>query len=668
MKKYSTVALIIILFVSNTVNAYENLHPDYAEFYLGKDKFENFNRKMYKFNSGLNKFAVKPLHKVWASVMPKYGMDRIAGVAENAEYPRKLISNLIQRDFKSGRVETLRFLTNTTIGLGGMFDAADYFFDLKPSNEDMDQALAKCKVNSGPYCVLPVLSSLTPRSAVAKGLDTALNPTSYIATPVLALIKFGLVLNKTSYAQPLISLVESNYADPYEISKKFYALDRDIKNKNLDKNEILHTDIKRIEKPSNEEIKEISSNIDENLVEQDIALKETIKEISTDITLSDYNPQDSITDSMRTALFSIPDLDKSIWSELSIWNRSFINKIKTSSIELAPERDKYKFKYILNKNKNSPLAIIIPSIGEGVNSHHSVCFAKIFFDEGYSVLIMGNPFQWEFVKSCDKNYRPGIPQNDADYMKFAIAKIKQQLENKYERKFENNVLLGTSLGAMNGLFIADKEANNNTLSISKYIAICPPIELLYAMQQVDKNNIYDGKPSYKEDVSSTAAKILKLLETKEKLVSENKNSLPFTENEAKIITNFIMHQKLSDLVYTIENEQALSTKDLYKEINNMNYQDYVKKYLLSENSKTIEDIESTANLYNISDFLKTSNNYKIFHSNNDYLTSPEQILKLKESTSDKMIIFDNGAHLGFLYRKEFLDLLKKDIKLEVINQ
>ena len=59
---------------------------------------------------------------------------------------------------------------------------------------------------------------------MGKILDSALNPSSYIGSPLLAAIKAGLTVNRTAYLQPLIKLVEANYADPYEIAKKFFGL------------------------------------------------------------------------------------------------------------------------------------------------------------------------------------------------------------------------------------------------------------------------------------------------------------------------------------------------------------------------------------------------------------------------------------------------------------
>ena len=65
------------------VLAQETKYPDYSYEFLGDDKWENFNRKVFNFNLGLNKYAIRPMHILWSSIMPEFGMDRIKEVANN---------------------------------------------------------------------------------------------------------------------------------------------------------------------------------------------------------------------------------------------------------------------------------------------------------------------------------------------------------------------------------------------------------------------------------------------------------------------------------------------------------------------------------------------------------------------------------------------------------
>lgn len=654
------------------VQAENYKYPDYATMYVGEDKYEKFNRKMFNLNTKLNKYIARPVHILWSSVMPKYGMDRIRSAYNNIEYPKRLASCLLQRDGDALKKETVRFLTNSTIGLGGLFDPADKIFKIKPTNENMEQALCKCKMKSGHYMVMPVLNACTPRSLCGRVLEAALDPSVYLATPLTSIIKFGLMVNRTSYMQPLAKMIESTYADPYDIQKKLYGLENYIRNSNLDRKDLLETEAELVQEGQSALAEEMIAQIgnDEKSEEEEgiptgmAADLDIIKKpkLVPDIVLDDYNPQTPVIDSMRTALFDDNSVNKSMWNELSIWNRSFAKRIKTASISVDDTREPYKYRYILQKDKTAPLVIMYPSIGEGSNAHHSVIFAKMFYDAGYSVIIQGSHFHWEFVKSMPEGYCPGIPSQDADYIKLVTSKIMESICAKYGCNFREKVIVGTSFGAMATLFVAEKESKNNTLGINKFIAISPPIELVYALEQLDKNSEEFDKnsPEVKHKTAITAAKILQLTQLKEN--SDFKfDTLPFTDEEGKLITTFILRQKLSDLIFTIENIARNTKTDFYQTVNNMSYRDYAEKYLLKNGMLTLDDLRYETGLYSLADYLTHADNYKIYQSLDDYFINKEQLARLKTLTGKHLVCLNCGAHLGFLYRKEFLDSLKHDI-------
>lgn len=659
-------------------------YPDYSFEFVGRDKFEGFNRKMFIFNQKMNKYALKPLHIVWASVMPKYGMDRIQSAYTNIEYPKRLVSTLLQKDFKASGHETLRFLTNTTLGLGGLYDPAYKWFKLEPLKEDVAQGLAKCKIKQGPYLVLPFINSTSPRSILGSLIEWPLDPSMYIGSPITAAIKAGLIINRTSYAQPVIKLVESNFADPYDIAKKIWGLERYIKENNYDRKVILELALKECKELLRQNETNKALNIgDEKMQSDNLTVDDAIKgytwfdnieqnnldltnkNLIPDIILDDFNPQCPVTDAMRTALFNSEGLaNKSIWSELSVWNRTFEKKIKTSSVNIEEKRDDYKFKYIMQKDKNSPLVIIYPSIGEGITSHHSLVFAKMFYDRGYSVAILGSHFHWEFVKSLPEGYRPGVPAQDVAYLRKATQKIVEKLENKNDCKFSDKTLIGTSFGAFATLFLADMESKENTLNISRYISINPPVELLYAVNVIDKNNqdLKEHPIDIKKRVALSASKIIQLVQQKNELKQEFQiDMLPFNQDEARLITCFVLRQKLSDLIFTLENTKTSKRTDVYNLINNISYQDYIDKYLIPWNNYSIDELKKSTALYSIKEYLQNNKNYKIYHALDDYLVNQSQLKDLREYAGKNLVLFDKGSHLGYLYRKEFKNELLKDI-------
>ena len=693
MKFYKNLALCALATIILCTSAYAKKtvattpvtkYPDYSYEFVGNDKFEGFNRKMFNFNLKFNKYALKPIHTIWASIMPKYGMDRIQSAYTNIEYPKRLVSTLLQRDFKASGHETLRFITNTTIGLGGLYDPAYKLFKLEPYREDVAQGLAKCKIKQGPYLVLPFINSTSPRSVLGSLIECPLDPSMYIGSPVTAAIKAGLLINRTAYAQPVIKMVESNFADPYDIAKKLWGLERYIKENNYDRKEILELALKECKQILKEDKTGAAINVgDEKNTSENLIVDDTIKgyawfdkidnnnldltnkNLIPDIILKDYNPQCPVTDAMRTALFTTEGMaNKSIWSELSIWNRSFGKKLKTSTVSIDSNSEDYAFKYILQKEKNSPLVILFPSIGEGITSHHSVVFAKMFYDRGYSVIIEGSHFHWEFLKSLPKGHIPGIPTQDIAYLRKITGKVIDKLENKYNCKFSDKSVIGTSFGAMATLFLADMESKENTLNISNYISINPPVELLYAVSVIDKNNdSWSKNPvDIKKRVALSASKIIQLTQQKNENEEDFKlNMLPFSEDEARLITCFVLRQKLSDLIFTIEDTKTSKKTDIYDTINNMGYQDYVEKYVIPKNQYTKEELSYITSLHSISSYLQNNDNYKIYHSIDDYLVNQDQLKDLRQYAGKNLVLFDRGSHLGYLYRQEFKEQLIKDM-------
>lgn len=647
-------ASILLIFYSNNISFSAediesgNKFPDFAYEFTGKDKCERFNRKLFIFNLKLNNYILRPVNIVWASIMPKYGMDRLQNAYNNINFPVRLVSCALQKDFKGSRQEALRFLTNTTIGVAGLYDPAKNKFKIEPREEDMGQVLAHYKTKQGPYLVLPIVKG-NIRDLIGQLLDYPLKPLSYI--PIAGGIATAVFnVNNTTYSQPLVKKIDETYADPYEIAREVDGISKYIKNENLDRDEVLR-----------------AKTASQNIIKIRNAYTPILK---SDIELKDYNPQSPVIDSMRTSLFNYPEPHKSAWSELSVWNRTFEKKIKTSSINLDPKHPNYKYRYILQNKKNSPVAIIYPSIGEGIKSDHSNILAKILYDEGYSVIIQGSAFQWEFVKSLPDDYKPGFPYQDANYLRIATSKILHSLEQKKSYTFDKRIIVGSSLGALTGLFATAQDEKENLIGISKCIAINPPVKLLFALEQIDKiSQEWKNDPSdIKMRTAITAEKVVQTYKqiTDEK-IKDKPNTLPFTDDEAKLIVGFIMKQKLSDVVFAIEKGSRGKKSNIYEVTNKMNFNDYGEKYIFHSQNKPMSQIDYESSLYYIANFLGTSQNYKIYHTLDDFFTSPEQLAWLKDQTREKTVLFSNGSHLGFLYRKEFLDEFKKDTSLKDVG-
>lgn len=624
-----------------------NTYPNYSYEFTGEDKWENFNRKVFFFNSKVSGVS-RPLCIFWASIMPKKGMEMITNFYTNIKYPIRLTSSLVQGDFDSAWTETKRVGINSTIGFLGLYDAAWEKYNIAPRKEDMAQALAKRNLKPGNYIVLPLtLGQGNVRDFLGQAIEYPLNPTLYFGGDNIG----ATIGSKASKAtdmtikQPMFTLVK-NYADPYEMAKQLDGIYKYILSKNIDRRNFVN-----------------ESHVSQNFVNTSLPKAPKIK---ADIELENYNPQNRETDALRTLLFDSPKPTNSKWAEMSIWNKDLNKKFKISSLKVEGKCPKYKYRYLLQENKNAPLAILYPSIGEGIMSNQSTTFARKLYEEGYSVLILGSSFNWAFARSMPDGFRPGLPSQDAQYLRAVTAEALYQLQKKYDLNIQKKVLVGTSFGALTGLFVAQQEEKTNTLGISKYIFICPPVETLYALKQVDKySQIWKTLPDYKDDTAVVSQKVVVVSNSGFDKEQNTVIAMPFNESEAELAISYTMRQKLYDLIFTLERQKSYKKNDLYENFTNMDFSTYAEKYLIATQNKSEEQLNYETSLYSLANFLKTSQKYKIYEAVDDCFTTPQQIVWLKKQSGKKTVLFSNGSHLGFLYRPEFMREFTKDIKEEL---
>jgi len=145
-----------------------------------RDPWEPFNAQVFQFNYDVDRYVLKPVARGYNALVPPDVQGSLANAFNNMGYATRLLNSLFQGKFWRAGIETKRFLINTTIGVGGLFDVAKHVFDTNaPPIEDTGQTLAIYGIESGPYLVLPFLPPLTVRDAVGYAGDIALNPINY---------------------------------------------------------------------------------------------------------------------------------------------------------------------------------------------------------------------------------------------------------------------------------------------------------------------------------------------------------------------------------------------------------------------------------------------------------------------------------------------------------
>ena len=137
-----------------------------------EDPLEPFNRSMFSFNEKLDNAVLKPVAKGYVTVTPAPVRTWVSNFFGNLQDPWIGINNLLQGKPAAALNDIMRFVFNTTLGIGGLLDIASEA-GMPKHDEDFGQTLGVWGVKEGPFIVLPLFGPRTMRDAVALPLDMA---------------------------------------------------------------------------------------------------------------------------------------------------------------------------------------------------------------------------------------------------------------------------------------------------------------------------------------------------------------------------------------------------------------------------------------------------------------------------------------------------------------
>ena len=143
------------------------------------DPLEPMNRYFFELNFAADELLFKPLAGWYYVALPNFAQDGVRNVLRNARSPVVLANDLFQGETDRAGVTVSRFLVNSTMGLGGLFDIASRI-GLEYHDEDFGQTLAVYGVGEGPYLMLPLLGPSNPRDAAGMAVDMLFDPLTYI--------------------------------------------------------------------------------------------------------------------------------------------------------------------------------------------------------------------------------------------------------------------------------------------------------------------------------------------------------------------------------------------------------------------------------------------------------------------------------------------------------
>lgn len=198
------------------------------------DPLQGYNRIMTGFNDKFYLYVLNPVTDGYKFVTPQEFRDRMRDFFTNLMFPVRLTNNLLQGKFENAVEETGRFFVNTTLGVGGLFDAASAQ-GFARHDEDFGQTLGHYGVGSGFHIVLPIMGPSNARDLGGKVFDYFLSPLDYNSKVYTIsnsyeetlYLNVGKTINDYSYIVDSYELLKDNAIDLYPFMRDMYESRRD---------------------------------------------------------------------------------------------------------------------------------------------------------------------------------------------------------------------------------------------------------------------------------------------------------------------------------------------------------------------------------------------------------------------------------------------------------
>ena len=190
------------------------------------DPIEPTNRVFFNINESLDQNFIKPAAEAYVNMTPKPIRNAVTNFFDNLTYLNVVLNSFLQGKWDQGLQDSLRFLYNSTAGIGGLFDVSSKI-DMPKHDEDFGQTLATWGVDQGSYLYLPFFGPNTVRNTADFVPSTLLNPLFYASGIVLLPVTALNAVNTRANLLEASNIRDEAALDPYTFTREAYLQQRE---------------------------------------------------------------------------------------------------------------------------------------------------------------------------------------------------------------------------------------------------------------------------------------------------------------------------------------------------------------------------------------------------------------------------------------------------------
>ncbi len=201
-----------------------------AAYESANDPLEPTNRALYGLSTRVDNAVVKPVARTYGNVVPFVVRTHITDILDNLDTPRYFVNFVLSGKPRLAGTALMRFLLDSTLGLGGVFDVASDF-GYRRQASDFGLTLGLWGVPPGPYVFIPFLGPSGVRDGASTIADIAPSPLTFIpGGTALRVTKYAVTgvsaVNTRERALPTTDEIERTALDPYATTRSLYQQHR----------------------------------------------------------------------------------------------------------------------------------------------------------------------------------------------------------------------------------------------------------------------------------------------------------------------------------------------------------------------------------------------------------------------------------------------------------
>lgn len=220
------ISLLAVLCASLALSACATKNP---EALAQNDPWEPTNRAVFDFDMKLDRAVARPVAKFYNHAVPEPARDGIHNALTNLNSPVVFGNDVLQGEPGKAANTVGRFVINSTVGVAGFIDVASKV-GIPGNTTDFGITLGKAGAAEGSYLVLPFLGPKPPRDLVGMGVDTAMDPLTWITfnnSTMWLIVRGGVnVLDERASTVDQVEQIERSSIDFYATTRSLYRQSR----------------------------------------------------------------------------------------------------------------------------------------------------------------------------------------------------------------------------------------------------------------------------------------------------------------------------------------------------------------------------------------------------------------------------------------------------------